>query len=120
LRASNKSLCRAALVLASCFFGLAGCNSEGGPTAPLNPQQENGRRIFQANCAQCHDPYSTKPRTGPGLKHLFRGQYLPSGAPANDDRVRATIEMGRVNMPAFRNILDDQQINDLLAFLHTL
>ena len=117
--ASNKSLCRAALVAALGLF-FVGCASESGPRAPLNVQQESGRRAFQANCAQCHDPYSTKLRTGPGLKGLFQRPYLPSGAPAIDERVRTTIEQGRVNMPPFRNVLDDQQINDLLAFLHTL
>jgi mono/diheme cytochrome c family protein len=98
-----------------------GCNSDAnGPNTPLSPQQGQGRRIFQARCAQCHEAYSTGPRSGPGLKGMFRKQYLPSGAPANDERVRVAIQMGRVNMPPFGRVLDDQQMDDLLAFLHTL
>jgi hypothetical protein len=50
---------------------------------------------------------------------LFKKQYLPSGAPANDDRVSATIVQGHGLMPADPNI-DPQDLNDLLAYLHTL
>jgi hypothetical protein len=34
--------------------------------------------------------------------------------------VRDTILFGRRNMPSFNGILDVQQVNELLAFLHTL
>lgn len=57
---------------------------------------------------------------GPGLFGLYRQKYLPSGAPANDERVTATILHGRTMMPAFGNELDEQQLQDLLAYLHTL
>ena len=58
--------------------------------------------------------------TVPGLQGLYKQQYLPSGAPANDDRVTSAILHGRGMMPAFANDLDDQQLNDLIAYLHTL
>jgi mono/diheme cytochrome c family protein len=51
---------------------------------------------------------------------MYKKKYLPSGAPANDDRVGAVIMRGRNMMPAFGNNLDDEQLNDLLAYLHTL
>jgi mono/diheme cytochrome c family protein len=116
LRAKTKSLS----LVAAGLLVLAGCESQNGPSGPLNRQEEQGHRVFQVACAQCHDPYSARPRAGPGLRDLFRKRYLPSGAPANDERVRATILNGRVNMPAFRNILDQPELDDLLAFLHTL
>jgi mono/diheme cytochrome c family protein len=47
-------------------------------------------------------------------------RYLPSGAPTNDDRVIWVIVHGRGTMPAFGNNLEEQQLNDLLAYLHTL
>jgi mono/diheme cytochrome c family protein len=47
-------------------------------------------------------------------------KYLPSGAPANDDRIASVILHGRGMMPAFANNLDDQQLADLLAYLRTL
>jgi mono/diheme cytochrome c family protein len=101
------------------LFALAGCN-QNQPPRPLNAQEQRGENVFRANCAICHFPYSSKARAGPGLKGLFSKPYLPSGAPANDERVLDAIRMGRVNMPAFGNILTEQQTKDLLAYLHAL
>lgn len=79
-----------------------------------------GYQIFLGNCAVCHYANRESKLHGPGLQALFKKKYLPSGAPANDDRVLSTIEHGRGMMPAFGNALDDQQTQDLLAYLHTL
>lgn len=49
---------------------------------------------------------------------IYRQQYLPSGAPANDDRVRVVILEGHGLMPAIN--LDAQDTQDLIAYLHTL
>jgi mono/diheme cytochrome c family protein len=43
-----------------------------------------------------------------------------SGMPANDDRVRDIVMLGRNKMDGFGNILTPEQVNDLLAYLHTL
>jgi mono/diheme cytochrome c family protein len=52
---------------------------------------------------------------------MFKKQYLSqSGMPANDDRVGDIIRIGRNKMDGFGNVLSDQQIKDLLAYLHTL
>jgi mono/diheme cytochrome c family protein len=98
-----------------------GCNSSSAPVnRPITPQEQRGHRLYEAHCAVCHDAYSTKPRQGPGLAGLFQKKYLPSGAPANDERARDSFMVGRRNMPAFQLILDDQQAADLMAYLHTL
>ena len=87
----------------------------------LNAQQAAGRRVYDQNCDQCHEPYSTRGKKGPGLKGVFKKQYLSeSGLPANDDRVGEIIRFGRSKMPAYGQKLNDQQIQDLLAYLHTL
>jgi mono/diheme cytochrome c family protein len=86
----------------------------------LNPQQAAGRRVFDYYCARCHEPYSSKDLQGPSLKHMFRKEYLPSGLPANDDRVSEVVQYGKSKMPAFGNVLSPQQIKDLMAYLHTL
>jgi mono/diheme cytochrome c family protein len=106
---------------------LAGCHQlpASKPVSQLTPTELSGRRIFQANCASCHHATSEQSLNGPGLQALYKKPYLPSGAPANDDRVRAAILNGHNNMPAFANIFTgspqaDQQLNDLLAYLHTL
>ncbi len=106
-------------------FLLAGCES--GPTAPksdaelhLTEQQARGRRLFDQSCAQCHQAYSSATQAGPSLQGLFKKQTLPSGTPANDDRVRENILLGRAKMPGFRNLFSDDQVEDLIAYLHTL
>ena len=87
----------------------------------LNAQQASGRRIYDAECDRCHQPYSTHGRKGPGLKGIFQHQYLSlSGLPANDERVSDIIRLGRNEMPAFSQKLSQQDIEDLLAYLHTL
>ena len=52
---------------------------------------------------------------------MFKKQYLSvSGIPANDARVGEIIRIGRGKMEGFGNILTQQQIDDLLAYMHTL
>jgi len=87
----------------------------------LNPQQAAGRRIYDAECDRCHQPYSTRGRKGPGLKGVFQRKYLSlSGLPANDERVSDIIRMGRNEMPGYSQKLNSQEMQDLLAYLHTL
>jgi mono/diheme cytochrome c family protein len=87
----------------------------------LNPQQSSGRKIYDAQCDRCHEPYSTKGKKGPGLKGIFQNKYLSlSGLPANDDRVVDIIRLGRNEMPGYSQTLSSQDIQNLLAYLHTL
>jgi mono/diheme cytochrome c family protein len=87
----------------------------------LNRQQAAGRRIFDAECDRCHEPYSTRGKKGPGLQGVFQHKYLPlSGLPANDERVTDIIRLGRHEMPGYSQKLNPQEIEDLLAYLHTL
>ena len=87
----------------------------------LNPQQAEGRRLYDKYCDRCHEPYSSRGKKGPALKGVFKQQYLPlSGLPANDDRVTEIVKYGRSKMEGFGRVMSDQQIKDLLAYLHTL
>ncbi len=113
----------AARLLLAVLVVLAGCQSEPHKTDAelgLNAQQSAGRRVFQQDCAECHYAYISRGLHGPSLEGLFRMQFLSSGMPANDDRVREIILSGRAQMPAFGPRLSSQQVNDLLAYLHTL
>lgn len=109
------------------FFALAftvACNVErrkSDAELGLNSQQAAGRRIYDAECDRCHEPYSTRGKKGPGLKGVFQHKYLSlSGLPANDERVTGIIRMGRNEMPGYNQKLSSQDIQDLLAYLHTL
>jgi mono/diheme cytochrome c family protein len=102
---------------------LFGCRPPLPPSKPLSeltPPEAAGHQVYEAHCARCHYANSDRSLHGPGLQALYRQKYLPSGAPANDDRVSAVILHGHNLMPAFGNKIDEQQLDDLLAYLHTL
>ena len=87
----------------------------------LNPQQAAGRRIYDQYCDRCHEPYSTRGKKGPGLKGVFKNKYLSlSGLPANDERVADIIRLGRKEMPGYSQTMSQQDMDDLLAYMHTL
>lgn len=86
----------------------------------LNAQQASGRRVYDTRCAECHYAYSKSNLRGPSLNGLFKKPFMKNGMPANDERVTDIILLGRAKMPAFQNKLTQQQLDDLLAYLHTL
>ncbi len=102
-------------------LAMAGCNSTPPPKPldQLNAQEERGHSVYQAHCAVCHYDRVSEALHGPPLRGVFKKPYLPSGAPANDDRVSATVLHGRNLMPA-QPQTDPQELADLLAYLHTL
>jgi mono/diheme cytochrome c family protein len=110
--------------VAALLLFLFGCDAErrkSDAELNLNPQQSAGRRVYDRYCDQCHEPYSSHGKKGPGLKGVFKKEYLSeSGLPANDERVGEIIRVGRSKMPAFGQTLDQQQQQDLLAYMHTL
>jgi mono/diheme cytochrome c family protein len=101
---------------------LAGCKSSPPPMPleQLNAQQMHGHDVFQTHCAACHNDRADKPLHGPPMVGVFKRPALPSGAPANDDRVRSTIVNGHGLMRGFGDTIDQQDTDDLLAYLHTL
>ncbi len=101
---------------------VTGCRSTPPPTPldQLNAQQMHGHAVFQAQCAQCHYDRRTGPLHGPSLLGIYKKPYLPSGAPSNDERVTSTILHGRGMMPSLGNKLDEGELADVLAYLHTL
>lgn len=102
--------------------GLVGCKSVAPPTplGELNPQQARGHVVFETHCGVCHYDRQSGGLHGPSLAGVYKKPYLPSGAPANDERVTATILHGRGLMPAVGNMMDTQDVDDLVAYLHTL
>jgi len=101
---------------------LAGCKSTPPPEPleDLNSQQTHGHVVFQSRCAVCHYDRQTGPLHGPSLLGVYKKPALPSGAPANDERVTATIMHGHGMMPAMGKTMDPQDVQDVLAYLHTL
>ena len=102
---------------------LCGCDAEPRKTDAelgLNAQQSAGRRIYDARCAECHFAYSGRSLRGPSLHEIFKKPFLKNGMPANDERVTDIIMLGRSKMPGFQNKLTQQELDALMAYLHTL
>src|SRR5258708_14174600 len=88
--------------------GLMSCEELG-----LNVQQARGRRVYNIYCLGCHLAYYTRGNKGPGLKGLYKKEYLPSGLTPTDEHVEQSIIRGRNMMPRFGNQLDRQEIQVL-------
>jgi mono/diheme cytochrome c family protein len=101
-----------------------GCNSPSPPKSDaelhLTPQQARGRRLYNQYCLSCHEAYNSGGQHGPTMQGVFQKKYLPSGAPANDERVRDAIVLGRAKMPGFRDALSASDVDDLITYMHTL
>ena len=111
------------LLCSLALLALAGCGMErrkSDAELGLNTTQAFGRRVFDANCARCHEPYSKSGLHGPSLRSLYKKQFMPSGQPANDDRITETILRGRAKMPSFTGTISERQLEALLEYLKTL
>ena len=108
------------IAAAAIILGGTGCKPlpPSMPPSQWNPQQARGAAVFQAKCARCHNPTTTRPLHGPGLQALTKEGSMPSGAPPTDDRLADRILHGYGMMPA--TPLTDDQLQDLLAYLRTL
>jgi mono/diheme cytochrome c family protein len=99
---------------------MTGCQSlpASKPASEWTAEEARGAAVFQANCARCHYPTTTAGLRGPGLQAITKVKAMPSGAPPTDERLSAVILHGRGMMPA--TALDDDQLHDLLAYIHSL
>jgi mono/diheme cytochrome c family protein len=97
-----------------------GCAEKPAERPALTASQLRGQRLYQSSCAVCHRADSEAPLNGPGLKGMFNKKFLTSGLPATDERVEEVIRRGRRSMPAYNTTFSDQQIADLVAYLHSL
>ncbi|MGH8649577.1 MAG: c-type cytochrome, partial [Burkholderiales bacterium] len=80
-------------------------------SARSGPQR--GEEIYYYKCWYCHNRYA---KTGPPLKDLFT-RALPSGQPRSDREVAEKIRQGGPIMPAYRHVLTEADLADLLSYL---
>jgi len=98
-----------ALAIASCSAVMA--QKKGDP--------DKGKETFQ-QCAVCHNADSTDKKMGPGLKGLFSKEKMNNGKKPTEENVRAQIDEGGNGMPAYKEMLSDDDKDDLIAYLKTL
>ena len=86
----------------------------------LTPQEAEGKHLYAVRCAHCHEDNDLAlKKVPPDLHDVFSRTTLPSGAPATDPEVKRVVLSGRGMMPSFAGRFTDDQMNDLLAYLHT-
>ncbi len=78
-----------------------------------------GKEVFE-QCAMCHNADSTEKKMGPEPQRPLQERQTEDGKKASEANIRARIDEGGNGMPGFKDVLDDQQKEDLIAYLKTL
>jgi len=78
-----------------------------------------GKAVFE-QCAVCHNADSDEKKMGPGLKGLYKKDKMTNGKKPTDATVRARVDEGGGGMPAYKDMLSDEEKDDLIAYLKTL
>ena len=109
-------LCLALILAAAGAIALSACRRE----ARLTDEQLAGKHLYQVRCAHCHEENDLAlKKVPPDLHSVFRNSKLPSGVPATDADVRRVVLSGKGLMPSFAGRFTDDQMAELLAYLHT-
>jgi len=88
-------------------------------SAPPAGDAAKGKVVFE-QCAVCHNADSDEKKMGPGLKGLFKKDKMANGKKPSEATVLAKINEGGNGMPAYKDMLSDQEKDDLIAYLKTL
>ena len=95
-----------------------------GAQASVNTAAAKGEEIFYAKCAVCHESEPGTPGAGPSLRGILQKapHRLADGTKIDgtEESVREFILRGNRNMPPMDTALSPQEMEDLLAYLHTL
>jgi len=73
-----------------------------------------GEEIFYYKCWFCHNEFVADI---PQLKGLYQKANLVSGQPVNDATVKDKLRGGGPGMPAYKSVLNDADLNDLVSYL---
>lgn len=80
-----------------------------------------GKEVFDQKCSICHFADSDAKKIGPGLKGISkRGTFTVNNNKVTDENLKTWIENGDTLMPPFKDVLDEQQIKDIIAYVKTL
>jgi len=80
-----------------------------------------GKTIFQEKCSVFHFDTCAAKKIGPGLKGLNkRGTFTVNNEKITDENLTHWIENGDSLMPPFKDVLEEKQIKDVVAYVRTL
>lgn len=78
-----------------------------------------GKEVFE-QCMACHNADSDEKKMGPSLKGLYSKAKMNNGKKPTDATVTEVINNGGNGMPAYADLLTDDERKDLLAYLKTI
>lgn len=106
------------LVMAIAGVVLIHSNASGEAARKTDPL-EKGNRLFARYCAGCHGSEGK----GDGYKLLGpdpANLTAPATRKKSDSALLATIHEGKPNMPSWKGLLSDRDIQNVLAYIRTL
>jgi len=74
-----------------------------------------GEDVFLQKCFQCHSINQGEVRVGPSLYGVMKGAHAKNAA-----QVRVQIRDGKGKMPPFKDLLTPDQMDQVVAYLHSL
>ncbi|HWQ53664.1 MAG TPA: cytochrome c [Bryobacteraceae bacterium] len=95
-------------------------SSAAAPATPKKGDTAKGKSTFEGQCSVCHASATNERKMGPSLKNLFKNAKLSNGKKPTEANVRAKIDEGGSGMPAYKDMLSDEDKNDLIGYLKTL
>jgi mono/diheme cytochrome c family protein len=118
------------VILGIALLGMSGAVLAQDPPAKTAPKKTaagkgsatKGKEVFDQKCGICHFADSDAKKIGPGLKGLNkRGTFsVDNTKKVTDENLKTWIENGDSLMPPFKDVLDEQQIKDVIAYVKTL
>jgi mono/diheme cytochrome c family protein len=83
---------------------------------PPSPKVRAGEETFQKTCMQCHATVEGQVSFGPNLHAMMKPPHPRKTAA----EVKILLKNGKGKMPAFGDKLTQPDVDNLLAYLHTL
>src|SRR6267142_5677509 len=122
---------RNVLILGIAIFAVAGALLAQDPPAKTRSKKASshdaagsvvhGKEVFEKKCGLCHFADSDAKKIGPGLKGISkRGTFTVNNNKFTDESLKTWIENGDSLMPPFKDVLDEAQIKDIIAYVKTL
>lgn len=80
---------------------------------------KKGEEMFE-QCGVCHEAKSAEKKMGPSLMGLFKREKMNNGKKPTEKTVLEVINAGGNGMPAYADMLSDEEKSHLIAYLKTL
>ena len=78
-----------------------------------------GKEVFE-QCGVCHNTDTDEKKMGPSLMGLFKKEKMTNGKKPTEANVKAVINAGGNGMPAYADMLTDEEKANVIAYLKTL